>query len=267
MILACLVFVAWCPGDPGASEFSAAGKQKRSCPWAAGSPMERPVIGELIKKHADRLGVDPDLVHAVMRQESGFNSRAVSPKGAMGLMQLMPGTAASMGVGDPFDPEENIRGGVKYLRLCLDRFGGDLTRALAAYNAGPQNVEKYGGCPPFAETRDYIARVMQIYRGERPLRSETVGRSPALPARLSSTALSVLRELYPHQSIGNERLGAEHALRSPAIRKPKLTPSAQAVLRELNPYRYPSADGREPQPLRKTGPVNVSGRRNRGHPG
>jgi hypothetical protein len=120
-------------------------------------------LGAIVKKYAEEHGVDEDLVWAVMRQESGFNSRAVSPKGAMGLMQLMPGTAALMGVKDPFDVEQNIAGGIKYLETCLNRFDQDVSLALAAYNAGPGNVVKYQGCPPFQETRHYVAAVLAGY--------------------------------------------------------------------------------------------------------
>jgi hypothetical protein len=118
-----------------------------------------------VKKYARRHGVDEDLVWAVMRHESGFNARAVSPKGAMGLMQLMPGTASLLGVADPFDIEQNIAGGIKYLEICLKRFNQNLALALAAYNAGPQNVAKYQGCPPFAETRQYVPAVLHTYSG------------------------------------------------------------------------------------------------------
>jgi soluble lytic murein transglycosylase-like protein len=119
-----------------------------------------------VRKYASLHGVDEDLVWAVMRHESGFNPRAISPKGAMGLMQLMPGTASLMGVDDPFNLEQNIEGGIKYLEQCLSRFNQDITLALAAYNAGPQNVVKYQGCPPFQETRQYVAAVLQTYSGQ-----------------------------------------------------------------------------------------------------
>lgn len=118
-----------------------------------------------IQKNARAYGVDENLVWAVVRRESGFNPAAVSPKGAMGLMQLMPGTAVSLGVTDPFDVEQNIAGGIKYLVSCLKQFDGDIGLALAAYNAGPDNVIKYQGCPPFAETTQYVAAVMQDYTG------------------------------------------------------------------------------------------------------
>jgi Transglycosylase SLT domain len=120
----------------------------------------------VIEKYAQQYGVDQDLVWAVIRQESGFNSHAVSPKGAMGLMQLMPGTAAMLGVTDAFDVEQNIAGGIKYLERCLSQFNQNVGLALAAYNAGPNNVVKYQGCPPFAETRHYVASILKAYGGE-----------------------------------------------------------------------------------------------------
>jgi soluble lytic murein transglycosylase len=114
----------------------------------------------LIDHHAASRGLRPDLVRAVIQVESGFNPRARSVKGAMGLMQLMPFTADELGVADPFDPDDNIRGGTAYLRRLLDRFEGNEELALAAYNAGPGAVERYGQTvPPYRETRDYVRRV------------------------------------------------------------------------------------------------------------
>jgi hypothetical protein len=123
-------------------------------------------LEEVVEKYSRQYGVDEDLVWAVIRQESGFNAGAVSPKGAMGLMQLMPGTAALLGVSDPFDVEQNVAGGVKYLEQCLNQFNQDVPLALAAYNAGPGNVVKYQGCPPFAETRNYVSSILAAYAGE-----------------------------------------------------------------------------------------------------
>lgn len=115
---------------------------------------------DLIGEHAARAGVREELVRAVIQVESGFNPRAISNRGAMGLMQLMPATARDLGVRNAFDPEENVRGGVDYLRQLLDRYDGDERLALAAYNAGPASVDRHGHMvPPFRETRDYVRRV------------------------------------------------------------------------------------------------------------
>jgi soluble lytic murein transglycosylase-like protein len=102
-------------------------------------------------------------VNSVIHAESGFNVHAVSPKGARGLMQLMPGTASELGVNDAFDPQANVEGGSRYLRELLERYNFDLVKALAAYNAGPERVEQYQGVPPFRETRAYVARIVHDY--------------------------------------------------------------------------------------------------------
>ncbi len=118
-----------------------------------------------IREHADRHGLDARLVQAIVQVESGYNHRARSRAGAVGLMQLMPGTARMVQVGDRYDAEQNIRGGVAYLRQMIDRFPGRLELAIAAYNAGPNAVQRHGGIPPYAETRDYVDRVLTLYRG------------------------------------------------------------------------------------------------------
>ena len=126
----------------------------------------RSEIDGFIETHARRQQLDPELVRAVIQVESAFQPWAESHKGAMGLMQLMPETARVLSVEDPWDPNENLRGGTIYLRHLLDRFGGQLELALAGYNAGPENVDRYGGIPPFDETIAYVEKVLRVYRNE-----------------------------------------------------------------------------------------------------
>jgi hypothetical protein len=121
---------------------------------------------DIIERVAAEQNVPAKLVRAVIQVESGYNERARSNKGAMGLMQLVRGTANDLNVRDPYDPDENLRGGTTYLRQLLDRFLGRVELALAAYNAGPGAVERHGGIPPYRETRDYVRRILSLYNGE-----------------------------------------------------------------------------------------------------
>lgn len=132
---------------------------------AAGNPLNPfdsspDAIDELVSKYAGKYNLEDSLVKAVIKAESGFNPGAKSSAGALGLMQLMPSTAKAMGVNNPYDPEQNIEGGVKYLKGLMDRFGGDTEKALAAYNAGPGAVKKYDGVPPYKETQNYVKKVL-----------------------------------------------------------------------------------------------------------
>jgi soluble lytic murein transglycosylase-like protein len=123
-------------------------------------------LARLVEEASRRYRLDPALVLAVVGVESGFRPSAVSPKGAQGLMQLMPRTAAALGVADPLDPEQNLDAGVRHLESLLKLYNGDLTRALAAYNAGSGAVERHGGVPPYRETRAYVKRVLERYRAK-----------------------------------------------------------------------------------------------------
>ena len=135
-------------------------------------------IDQLVEQTASRYHVDPELIRAVIRVESGYDPKAVSSKGAMGLMQLIPETAHRFGVADPFDPKQNLEGGVNYLKYLLDLFGGDLSLSLAAYNAGEHSVQRSGGIPAIPETQNYVRKVTNIYQGDAPAQAKITPKEP-----------------------------------------------------------------------------------------
>ncbi|HEX4014177.1 MAG TPA: lytic transglycosylase domain-containing protein [Candidatus Cybelea sp.] len=150
--------------DPVFGEIVAAKRYGAQALQTPARPDASPVeIGRIVAGAAQRNNLNPALIEAVIENESGFDARALSSAGAQGLMQLMPQTSASLGVTDPYDARQNVDGGARYLRSLLDRFGS-VTLAVAAYNAGPNAVERFGGVPPYAQTRQYVARVLASFR-------------------------------------------------------------------------------------------------------
>ena len=153
---------------------------------------EHPVdIDELVAAASGAYRLDPDLVNSVIRAESGFNVRAVSPKGAQGLMQLMPQTASLLGVQNAFDPRANVAGGTRYLRTLLERYNFDLIKALAAYNAGPERVEQYGGVPPYYETKAYVARIVRDFNSKKLAQKNATKTAGTQKASSTSNATSM----------------------------------------------------------------------------
>jgi hypothetical protein len=154
-------------GGNGAGAGAYAGPNGAGAAAGANGAGGKPVSGQfsnMINMEAQKNGVDPALVKAIIKNESNFNPQATSHCGAQGLMQLMPATAKGLGVQNAYDPGQNIMGGAKYIGQLMKQFGGDMKLAVAAYNAGPGNVKKYGGVPPFKETQNYVVKVMASYQ-------------------------------------------------------------------------------------------------------
>ena len=159
-----------------------------SAPAAGKTPHSPQEVSDVINAVSSRHHLDPDLINSVIHAESGFNPRAVSAKGAQGLMQLMPKTASQLGVSDAFDPGANVEGGTRYLRELLERYNFDLIKALAAYNAGPQRVEQYHGVPPYYETQAYVARIVRDFNSKK------------LAERKSASLKAAYYHSSPHQA-------------------------------------------------------------------
>jgi hypothetical protein len=141
--------------------------------------LSREGLNNVVNGAGERHQIDPDFINSVIRAESGFHQNAVSKKGAQGLMQLMPGTASQLGVRNAFDPNANVEGGTKYLRELLEKYDYDVPKALAAYNAGPQRVDRYHGIPPYYETQAYIARIIRDFNRKK------LAENPALAQEVS----------------------------------------------------------------------------------
>lgn len=146
-------------------------------------------LNQVVNDASGRYRLDPDLVNAVIKAESDFKVHAISPKGAQGLMQLMPGTASQLGVANTFDPQANVEGGTRYLRELLEKYNFDLIKALAAYNAGPQRVQRFGGVPPYYETRAYVARVVRDFN-KKKVAQEKMSKASVKPARTTPSRSS-----------------------------------------------------------------------------
>jgi soluble lytic murein transglycosylase-like protein len=172
------------PAGNTASGNAASGVGFQTTPAKSAPHMD---LNDVVNSASGRYRLDPDLVNSVIEAESGFNVRAVSPKGAQGLMQLMPQTASQLGVPNAFDPEANVEGGARYLRELLERYNFDLIKALAAYNAGARRVEQYGGVPPYYETRAYVARIVRDFN-KKKMAQKSMGQSTTKKASEKKSA-------------------------------------------------------------------------------
>jgi soluble lytic murein transglycosylase-like protein len=197
------------PDLPAAESTSGTGLSSRGpSPAAFANKIPAANLDDVVNEASGRYRLDPDLVTSVIKAESGFNVRAVSPKGAQGLMQLMPGTASGLGVSNAFDPQANVEGGTKYLRELLERYNFDLVKALAAYNAGPQRVEQFGGVPPYYETRAYVARVVKDFNKKKIAQQKA--------AKSSSKAVAGAKTNARNDKSHNETAQAKTKIDSPS---------------------------------------------------
>src|SRR6185437_5006859 len=150
-------------------------------------------LDQIVSSAGEQHQIDPDFIRSVIKAESGFHQNAVSSKGALGLMQLMPGTASELGVTDPFDPNSNVEGGTKYLRDLLEKYNFDVNKALAAYNAGPKRVDRYHGVPPYNETQAYIARIIRDFNRQKIAKNPALARKQTVPANKHAAQKKAVR--------------------------------------------------------------------------
>jgi soluble lytic murein transglycosylase-like protein len=157
--------------------------------------LDRAGLDKMISGAGERHQLDPDFINSVIRAESGFKSRAVSKKGAQGLMQLMPKTASQLGVANPFDPNSNVEGGTKYLRELLEKYNFDVVKALAAYNAGPKRVDQYRGVPPYYETQAYVARIIKDFNRQKLAQNRALAKKKAAKSPHSTQPASAPKNI------------------------------------------------------------------------
>jgi hypothetical protein len=160
---------------PISRQASPTSSKQSPTPAPAAAALDRQSLNLMVDGAGQRHQIDPDFINSVIRAESGFNTHAVSKKGAQGLMQLMPQTASQLGVANSFDPNSNVEGGTKYLRALLEKYNYDVPKALAAYNAGPKRVDQYRGVPPYNETRAYVASIIRDYNRKKLAENPALG--------------------------------------------------------------------------------------------
>jgi hypothetical protein len=182
------------PQQSSASGSSAAKVPASDQPILNRASVSRDSLNEMVNGAGARHQIDPDFISSVIRAESGFNNRAVSKKGAQGLMQLMPQTASQLGVANAFDPKANVDGGTKYLRELLEKYNYDVPKALAAYNAGPKRVDQYRGVPPYAETQAYVARIIRDFNRQKIAENPALAKKSKTRSRHSSTTKTQARK-------------------------------------------------------------------------
>jgi soluble lytic murein transglycosylase-like protein len=184
--------------DVPTAEIASLSQEQLPPPPAAAAPPAAAVdMKSVVATASDKHMIDADLIDSVIRAESGFNPKAVSPKGARGLMQLMPGTAAKLGVQDSFDAQSNVDGGTRFLRQLLGLYNNDLAKALAAYNAGPQRVEQYHGVPPYRETRAYVSTVIRDFNRKKLVARKSQAKKSVRPKPVPSGAEKSARAAKP----------------------------------------------------------------------